>query len=138
MTRRSADAGVTIMEILIVLAIIALLAAVVAPRVFNYLGAAKSQTAELQIGNIETALRLFYIDVGRYPTESEGLSALVVAPAGATDWNGPYLEDANGLSDPWNRDYLYAQPDTEKDFAVQSLGRDGQRGGDGEDRDLRN
>lgn len=132
-TKRS---GVTIMEILVVLAIIALLASVVGPRVFKYLGTAKSETARLQAKSLTSGVRLFYIDTGRYPAETEGLSVLMTAPPGETNWDGPYIESADGLTDPWGRDFVYVIPGAVKDFDIVSLGRDGQQGGDGEDEDI--
>ena len=128
--------GLTLFELLVVLAIIALLAALVAPRVVGYLGRAKSDAATSQMANIATALELFYYDVGRYPTEAEGLSALVDAPGDLAAWMGPYLKDASGLIDPWGRNYLYTVDDDREVFIVSSLGRDGEPGGDGEDADL--
>lgn len=130
------DAGVTILEVLIVLAIIAMIAAVVGPRLIGYLGRAKSETAELQIDQIGNALQLFYIDTGRYPNSAEGLGALVTAPPGDATWQGPYLDSADGLTDPWGRAYIYAEPTESDRPGVSSLGRDGARGDDGEDTDL--
>lgn len=135
-TRRR-DAGYTVLEVLIVLGMIGLLMAVVAPRLIGQLGKAKSQTAEFQINNLKSAVNLFYIDLGRYPTEAEGLSALMTAPAGAERWAGPYMDSEAALTDPWERSYLYSIPqDGSKPFEIQSLGRDGSVGGEGEDRDL--
>jgi general secretion pathway protein G len=134
--RRTARSGITILEILVVLAIIALVAAVVGPRLVGYLGRAKAETASLQIGQIKNALQLFYIDVGRYPSTEEGLGVLIAAPTAATGWKGPYLESAEGLKDPWGRDYLYLEPETSETPSVRSLGQDGVKGGDGEDADL--
>lgn len=130
--------GATILEVLIVLSIIALIAAVVGPRVIGYLGTAKSKTAQLQIKNLSNAAQLFYVDIGRYPSQAEGLSVLVTRPAGNEDWNGPYMASAEALVDPWGRDYLYGAPDADRLFSIQSLGRDGAVGGSGEDADLRN
>ena len=121
---------------MIVLAVIALIMGLVAPRVVSHFGRAKSQTAELQMTHIKGALQLMYIDIGRYPTEEEGLGALIAAPAGSSSWQGPYLDGQEGLIDPWNRRYLYRFPGERKAFDVFTLGRDGQTGGDGEDRDL--
>ena len=135
-SRRKNEAGYTILEVLIVLGIIALLAAVVAPRLIGYLGKAQSQTADLQIDNIASAVKLFRIDVGRYPTSAEGLQALMARPGDLPRWDGPYLEDAAALTDPWDRSYLYAQEGTA--FSVRSLGADGVEGGEGEDSDLTN
>jgi general secretion pathway protein G len=134
--RRTARSGITILEILVVLAIIALIAAVVGPRLVGYLGRAKTETATLQIGQIKNALQLFYIDVGRYPSTDEGLGVLIVAPAASAGWKGPYLESAEGLKDPWGRDYLYTEPEAVGPLSVRSLGQDGVKGGEGEDADL--
>ena len=134
--KRRKNAGYTILEILIVLGMIALLTAVVAPRLIGQLGKAKSQTASLQINNLKSAVNLFYIDIGRYPTETEGLGALMAAPSGTDRWAGPYMDSDAALSDPWDRTYLYRIPEDGKPFEIQSLGRDGAVGGEGEDRDL--
>lgn len=133
--KMGSTSGVTILEILVVLAIIALLASVVAPRVIGQLGKAKSQTAALQIDNLVSAVQLFYIDTGRYPSETEGLPALFAAPTGAEGWSGPYLDTEEALSDPWGRDYIYSGEGA-AGFGIQSLGRDGTTGGAGEDIDL--
>jgi general secretion pathway protein G len=132
----TARSGVTILEVLIVLAIIAMIAAVAGPRLIGYLGRAKTETAALQIGQIKSALQLFYIDMGRYPTAVEGLGVLIQAPAGEAKWAGPYLETSEALSDPWARDYLYEEPEGTTVPGVASLGRDGTRGGTGEDADV--
>lgn len=132
----SRRAGVTILEVLVVLAIIAMIAAVVGPRLIGYLGRAKADTAALQIDQLRNALQLFYIDLGRYPTSAEGLGVLITAPSDATAWTGPYLETAAGLKDPWGRDYLYVISDGAETPSIRSLGRDGAKGGDGEDADI--
>lgn len=137
--RRNYKAGATILEVLVVLAIIVLLASIVAPRVIRYLGSAKSDAGQLQITNLATAVQMFYIDTGRYPSEAEGLGALMTSPTGAAGWNGPYMDSANALTDPWTRDYIYAVPGTgSAAFSITSLGRDGSQGGEGEDVDLNN
>lgn len=129
------NSGVTILEILVVLAIIALLASIVAPRVIGQLGKAKSQAAALQINNLVAAVQLFYIDTGRYPSEAEGLPALFIS-ANTDGWNGPYLDKASALQDPWARDYIYSLGDAGTGFTIISLGKDGALGGIGEDKDL--
>lgn len=128
--------GATILEVLVVLTIIALIAAVVGPRVIGYLGRAKSETAALQINNLADAVQLFYVDTGRYPTDGEGLTVLFDQPAGDVGWNGPYLQSRDALTDPWGRDYIYTPPSTGGAFEIQSFGRDGTQGGSGEDTDL--
>ena len=130
------NAGMTILEILVVLSIIAMIAAVVGPRLIGYLGKAKSETAGLQIKQLGNAVQLFYIDMGRYPTGAEGLSVLMQAPAGEAAWAGPYMQSGEALMDPWGRDYLYTEPANGGEFGIKSLGRDGTQGGSGEDTDL--
>ncbi|PWE18718.1 type II secretion system protein GspG [Marinicauda salina] len=141
MTRRGrSQNGFTLFELLVVLAILALLAAIVAPRVIGYLGRAKSDVAETQMSNIVTALELYYLDMGRYPSESEGLQALVeMSGEGETPnarWQGPYLDDESGLIDPWGRPYVYARLEDADRVEILTYGRDGEAGGDGEDADI--
>jgi len=127
--------GVTILEVLIVLAIIALLASVVAPRVLGYLGRAQTTTAQTQINNLSAAVGYFSIDVGRLPTEAEGLSVLFTAPPSAESWAGPYLGSEGAIVDPWGRDYIYIATD-DGNFTIMSFGRDGREGGTGQDADI--
>ena len=135
--RRRSARGFTLLELLVVLAILALLAAFVAPRVFNYLSGAKSDVAGLQMQSIRTALDFYRLDTGRFPSESEGLKALVERPASTpAGWNGPYLQGATLPLDPWSRAYLYAPDDATDGYVLSTLGADGRVGGDGEDRDL--
>lgn len=130
------DAGFTLVELLVVLGIIALLATLVGPRVLGYFSKAKSQTAEVQIRNLQSAIDLYFLDVGAYPDAETGLSGLVESPAGVKNWNGPYLTVKSGLLDPWGNAYVYSAPGEHGAFDLVSLGRDGQAGGEGEDRDL--
>jgi len=127
--------GVTILEVLIVLAIIALLASVVAPRVLGYLGRAQTTTAQTQINNLSAAVGFFSVDVGRLPSEAEGLSVLFTAPPSAETWAGPYLGSEGALVDPWGRDYVYSATD-DGNFSIMSFGRDGREGGTGQDADI--
>ena len=135
-TRRTSEAGFTLVEMLVVLGIIALIAALVGPQLIKYLGKAKSETAAVQVGNLTSALEVYYLDTGRYPTTQDGLGALLQAPQDAKRWNGPYLRKAAGLVDPWGRPYLYLSPGAHGEFDIFSYGRDGQAGGTGDDRDI--
>lgn len=132
------DAGFTLLELLVVLAILGLLAAIVAPQVLGYLGTSRSQTAKVQIENISASLDHFQLDMGRYPTPEEGLDALVKAPPNAAGWNGPYLKKASALVDPWGEKYHYAVPGKHGDVDVYSLGSDRAEGGTGEAKDVGN
>jgi general secretion pathway protein G len=129
------ESGFTLVELLVVLGIIALLAAMVAPQVIRYLGSARAETAGVQLKNIESALELYYLDNGNYPTE---LKDLVEAPAGSKDWRGPYLKKSGALSDPWDKTYIYKLPGEHGNFDLYSFGRDAVLGGEGEDKDLMN
>jgi len=132
-----ANAGFTLIELLVVLAILALLAGLVAPQVVRYLGTAKSETAKLQIQMLGSALEMYRLDAGRYPSQAEGLRALVEKPVSAARWNGPYLRGAGLPSDPWERPYIYRQPGRNgADYEITSLGADGQPGGSGEAADV--
>lgn len=134
--RPDGNEGFTLTELLVVLGIIALLAALVAPQVVRYLSKARTDTATAQIKNIEGALELYYLDVGSYPPANEGLEALFTAPANAPSWKGPYLKQRDGLADPWGRAYIYQSPGQHGDFDISSFGRDGREGGSGEDIDI--
>ena len=135
---RRDEAGFTLIELLVVLAILGLLAAIVAPQVLKYLGSSRTQTSKVQIQNVASALELFRLDVGRYPTEQEGLAALVTAPAAAQNWNGPYLRRADALRDPWGQPYHYTVPGKHGEVDVYSLGSDNAEGGTGEAQDVGN
>jgi general secretion pathway protein G len=131
-----ADAGYTLLELLVVLTILVLITGLAAPQFLGYLGQARSQAAQVQIKNISTALELFYLHNGGYPSEQIGLSALVNAPPGVPNWQGPYLKSRDALTDPWGRPYRYRVPGRNGNFDVFTLGRDNKEGGTGEDRDL--
>lgn len=134
--QRKTNAGISLLEIMVVLAIIALVVGLAAPRLMENFGRAKSQAAEVQMNGIVSALQLFYIDVGRYPSEAEGLNALLGQPSGAVDWNGPYLNKPEDIQDPWGRGFLYRQPGKDAPFDIYSYGRDGHPGGTKEDKDI--
>ena len=134
---RARQSGLTLIEILVVLAIITMLAGLVGPTVLNQLGGAKTKTARVQIKDLEQAMEMYKLDVGRYPSSSDGLNALVAKPGNADGWNGPYLKSGVPL-DPWKNDYQYANPGTRAEIDIFSLGQDGSQGGDGEDSDVGN
>lgn len=134
---REGEAGYTLLEVLVVLGITVLLAAVVGPRLMQYFGKAKHDTAGMQLKNIETALELYYMDVGQYPPAELGLGALVAPPNGVARWSGPYLQKADGLLDPWQQTFVYVFPGEHGNYDLYSLGRDKLEGGDGEDADIR-
>lgn len=136
--RTAADAGYTLVEVLIVLAIVALLATVATPQVLRYFGQAKTDTARIQLSALSSALELYLLDNGSYPPQQVGLSALIRAPAGAARWQGPYLKKPDGLIDPWGRPYHYRVPGRNGPYEVFTLGRDNAVGGTGEDQDLVN
>lgn len=138
MTRktRKRDQGFSLMELLVALVILALIVGLVAPQVIGYLGRARSQSAEVQIGHLKSALGLYLVDMGRYPSPSEGLDALVKAPVGAANWRGPYVEDGNLPLDPWERPYRYELSPDGVRARVFTLGADDAAGGEGENADV--
>lgn len=123
------EAGFSLVEVLVVLAIIGLVMGLTGPRVLNYLGDSKIKAAKLQMENISAALDLFHLDTGRYPVTQEGLTALVRAPIDAMGWNGPYLKGATVPNDPWGRAFYYRAPGQSVPFELGSYGPDGREGG---------
>lgn len=135
-TGRRSQAGFTLPELLVVLAILSLLAALVAPVLFDKLKPAKRTVARSQIELFMSALDSFALDTGRVPTTGEGLAALREAPAGMRNWKGPYLKKEIPL-DPWGTPYQYRSPGRNGGYEIVSYGADGKEGGEGEDRDVR-
>lgn len=133
---RTKNAGISLLEIMVALAIMALVVGLAAPRLMDSFGRAKSQTAEIQMTNVKGALQLYYIDVGRYPAEAQGLVSLLQEPGGESGWNGPYLDKPDDIVDPWGRAFLYRSPGKEAPFDLYTYGRDGHPGGEKEDQDL--
>lgn len=122
--------GFTLVEILVVLAIIGLIMGLVGPQVMNVLGDARGKSAKVQIQNLGAALEVFYLDTGRYPTSDEGLSALIRRPGDAEVWNGPYVRGGGLPKDPWGNAYVYAVPGRNGEpYEVTSLGPNGRSGG---------
>jgi general secretion pathway protein G len=118
------EAGFTLVEVLVVLAIMGLIMSLIGPRVLNYLSDAKVKTARIQVETLASAVELFFIDNGRYPLESEGLEALVTRPGNLRAWNGPYIKGAAIPLDPWSKPYHYAS-DRGMNFTVTFVGPDG-------------
>jgi general secretion pathway protein G len=133
---RRDELGFTLVEVLVVITIIALMMALVGPRVLNYLTESKVKAAKIQIESFSTALDLYFLDAGRYPTSSEGLTALLQTPGGTSGWNGPYLRGSTLPSDPWGKPYVYRSPGQHGSFDIVSFGADGQEGGTGAAADI--
>lgn len=134
--RHGVDAGYTLTEILVVMAIIGLIAAVLTPGLVGQLGRSRSKTAQVQVETIAAAVESFRADVGRYPSQSEGLNALVAQPSDGEGWTGPYVKSGRTLSDPWGEPLTYKVSDDGRTFQVTSLGADGKPDGQGLNRDL--
>jgi len=136
-TRRSTARpdGFTLMELLLVLVIIGLLAALVGPTLYQRIKPAKQSATRAQIENFGTALDSFLLDIGRYPTTQEGLKALQTKPEGAEKWNGPYLKK-DVPKDSWGNDYVYRSPGHNGGYDIISYGADGREGGEGENADI--
>ncbi len=132
---RQPDVGFTLIELLIVIAIVGMLVSYVGPRYFAQLGKSEVTITRTQIEAFVRALDAFRLDVGRYPTNAEGLTALRNKPDTAPKWNGPYI-NKNIPHDPWGQMYIYKTNDNQGDFEVKSYGRDGRSGGTGEDADI--
>jgi general secretion pathway protein G len=129
--QNSSEAGFTLVEMLVVITIIGLIMGLIGPRVLNYLSESKVKTARIQLQSFSSALDLFYLDAGRYPTTAEGLGALVQRTPGIAAWNGPYLKGGNLPNDPWNHPYVYRAPGERGPYDIISYGSDGQEGGSG-------
>jgi general secretion pathway protein G len=129
--RRRSEGGFTLIEILVVITIIALIMSLVGPRVLNYLGESKVKAAKIQIQSFGSALDLFNLDTGRYPTTGEGLTALVQSPGTIPAWNGPYLKGGVVPNDPWGKAFVYRSPGEHGPYDIMSYGSDGQEGGTG-------
>jgi general secretion pathway protein G len=126
-----AEAGYTLLELLVVLAILGFLAAVATPMVLRYLDSAKFSTAKTEVSNLSAGLDLYKLDVGSYPTTQQGLEALVKAPQGVENWNGPYIKKTTNLNDPWGHPYNYRSPGQYGDYDLYSYGPKGDEGNTG-------
>lgn len=130
------DEGYSLVELLVVMAIIVLLGTIAVPQLLKYLDGAKQDTARAQIESLSATLDLFKLDVGRYPTQEEKLDALVTQPADVTGWNGPYVKRKDMLLDPWKRTYRYKVPGEHGAYDLFSYGADDREGGDGSNKDV--
>lgn len=130
------EKGFTLMEMLVVLVVIGLIAAVAIPQVMQLLGGAKSKAAKIQLETLSQSLNFYQLDMGAYPTTEQGLKALWERPADRPEWAGPYVRRDKQLIDPWGRPFLYRAPGAKGPFELVTLGADGAEGGDGENADL--
>ncbi|GBE03440.1 type II secretion system protein G precursor [bacterium BMS3Abin09] len=128
--------GFTLIELMVVIIILGILAALVGPKMFGHVGEAKQSAAATQIELFGTALDSLRLDVGRYPTTAEGLEALISPVSGLDDWNGPYLKKKVIPLDPWNNPYIYESPGTNGDYDLISYGADKMVGGEKENKDI--
>jgi general secretion pathway protein G len=136
MKQRWKQAGMTMMELLAVLVIIGVVMGVVGSKFIGQAEEAKRKAAKIEIGQIGQALDLYKLEIGRYPSSSEGLQALVQAPGGASNWNGPYWKNGTLPKDPWKNDYRYTAPGQHGPYDIISVGPSGQEGGEGANRPI--
>ena len=133
-SRRS---GFTLLEIMIVVVIIGILAAIVLPRFIGQTDVARTNAARAEIRSLMTAVEMFKNNYGRYPTNDEGLNALVVRPTNVDSWpQGGFLDQESVPTDPWGHKYVYTQPGAHGPFDIVAYGADGQPGGDGINADV--
>ena len=134
--RQKKEMGFSLIELLIVMVIMGLLAALVGPRMFGKVGKSKQNAARSQMALFETALDTYRLDVGKYPSSDQGLQALRTKPSGEEKWDGPYLPKSVP-KDPWGHPYIYRRLDN-GEVEIISMGADGSEGGEGEDKDISN
>ena len=134
------ERGFTLIELMVVIVILGILAGLIIPRIMGRPDEARAAKARMQIESLDTALKLYRLDNGTYPTTEQGLKALVEPPSVgslAKSWRqGGYLEKGKVPKDPWDRDFVYIMPGAHGDFDLASLGADGEPGGEGKDKDI--
>src|SRR3954471_16078656 len=133
---RNAVRGMTLIEILVVLVLIGIVMGIVGGNFLGKSEEAKRKAAKIEIGQISQALDLYKLETGRYPTTQEGFQALITAPPGVNNWNGPYWKKDQVPKDPWNNEYKYMAPGQHGAYDIISLGADGREGGEGPNRDI--
>ena len=133
----SSEAGYTLTELVIVIAVLGILAAAITPAVLGRFNTSQERSAALQAGTLAAAMDEFFVDVGRYPTEEEGVQALLTAPSELDGWSGPYVRSERTLTDPWGNPYVIV-PSTSDNVppSVTSYGADGSPGGEGRAADI--
>jgi general secretion pathway protein G len=134
--RYASQHGFTLVEMLVVITIIGLIMGLIGPRVLNYLSESRVKAAKIQLQSFASALDLFYLDAGRFPSTAEGLGALVQRTPGISAWNGPYLKGGSVPNDPWSHAYVYRAPGEHGPYDIVSYGSDGQEGGSGTAADI--
>ena len=134
--KRNVSRGMTLIEILVVLVLIGIVLGIVGGNFIGRGEKAKADAAKIEIGQIGQSLDLYKLETGRYPSSSDGLQALVTAPAGASNWNGPYWKKSQIPKDPWGNDYRYTSPGQKGAYDILSLGADGKEGGEGANKDI--
>jgi len=130
------ERGMTLIEILVVLVLIGVVLGIVGGNFIGKGEKAKADAAKIEIGQISQTLDLYKLEIGRYPTTQEGLQALIAAPAGVTNWNGPYWKKTSVPKDPWGNEYKYTSPAQAAPYEIISLGADGREGGEGPNKDI--
>ncbi len=137
---RCNEKGFTLIELMVVIVVLGILAGLIVPRIMGRPDEARRAKARIQIESIETALKLFKLDNGRYPSTEQGLNALVEAPVTEPplkNWRqGGYLEKDKVPKDPWDYDFIYLSPGAHGEYDLSSLGADGEVGGEGKDKDI--
>jgi general secretion pathway protein G len=130
--------GFTLLELMVVLLILVFLTSIAAPRVTHYLRRAKVDAAKVQVDALASAVDSFHLDMGRFPSNDEGLQALVERPPDGAKWDGPYVKKRDSLSDPWGHPYRYRFPGTHGEYDVFTWGSDNKEGGDDDAQDIGN
>src|SRR3989304_4868545 len=125
------NAGFTLLELLIVMIIIGLLAALIGPKMIGRVGESRQTVAKQQVEGFGSALEMYRLDTTKYPTQEQGLEALVSEPQGVNNWKGPYLKKKFIPKDPWGHEYIYTYPGANGDYDIVSYGADGNTGGGG-------